>query len=85
MEYICLVVAKKLCRPMVSISISGLKATSGSGDQIFKHFDYEGNGTGDLSEATMEMKTFHVLTRVPRDRGHREITACSHLCQLFSL
>ena len=38
MEYLCSGIAKKLCQPMVFISISVLKATSGSGEQISEHF-----------------------------------------------
>lgn len=83
-ELVCLVVAKKLCRNMVSISISGLRATSGSGEHILEQLCPNAKSTGDLSEAGMEMNSSYVLTYKSRDRGQMEMTECAQLCHLSS-
>ena len=85
MECVCSGVAKKLCRPLMSISISGLKANSGSGEQISEQLCCDVEGTGDLSGPAMEMKTFHVLSYESSDKGHKEVIECSHLCEVSSL
>ena len=83
MEYVCSGVAKKLCRPLVSISISGLKATSGFGKQISEQFCCNVKGTGDLSGLATAIKTFHVLSYESSDKGHKEVIECLHLCEVL--
>lgn len=67
---------------MVSISISGLKATSGSGEQM-SALPCQGH-RGFVRNPAIGIKTFHVLRCESSDRGHMAIE-CSHLRELSSL
>ena len=65
MEYDCSGVAKKLCRPMVFISISGHKSPRAAASRSQSNVAAMPKVTGDLSELAMEMNTFIYLHTSP--------------------
>ena len=85
MEYVCSGVARKLCQPKVSISISGLRTTSGSSEQMSAHFAAMSRAQRICAKpCDWNKKPLHVLRYKSNDRGHMVIE-CSPLREISKL